>query len=345
MRRGFSNDIILNVLNSGGSELVYGELKLALPSGITALESDKEWFSYSEDTVTWIIEDLGINEREEIILRDTLDLSIQTGDQVSLTLEFETNEAECSVANNDITNIETIVGAIDPNEKYVHPMNNDFGYTFAGQDLSYKILFQNEGSYYATNVIIEDVIDDGLDISTLREVVSSHDFTMEIEGRKVTFRFNNIMLPTKDEDEEGSQGFIQFKITPHEDVTEEYEVHNTAGIVFDFEDPIITNTVKSKMTFNVRGNDNKESGNAGETNDFNLYPLPISTEFVVEMNDSTDNISTVVIVDINGKEVFSVSDVAAPIFEFNNTINLSGMYILEVTSESGEKMVQKIIFE
>ena len=339
MRRGFSNDIILNVTNIGGSELSSGTLTLVLPSAITALNADKNWSDYTGNTVTWDIIDLGVNETDKIILKDTLDLSIQTGDQVTLDLNFSTSETECNVANNSISNIETIVGAIDPNEKYVHPRNDDFGYTYAGHNLNYKILFQNEGSYYATNVTVIDTIDDGLDINTLRQVVSSHDYIMDIQGRVVTFRFRNIMLPTKDEDEPGSQGFIQFKITPNDKVSEEYEIHNTAGIIFDFEDPIYTNTVKSKMTFKLR-----RTNNNGEV-EVNLFPLPVSEKLTVELEDKSEFIQRVRIIDLKGIEVFSVNDINQVSFELSHSIGISGIYIIEVTTESGEKMMKKALFE
>lgn len=343
MRRGFSNDIILNVTNIGGSSLAFGTLTLTLPPGITALESDKTWSDYTGNIISWDILDLGVNETEEIILRDTLDLSIQTGDNVTLDLNFSTSETECDITNNSLSNIETIVGAIDPNEKYVHPMNDDFGYTFAGQDLNYKILFQNEGTYYATNVTVVDIIDEGLDIETLREVVSSHNFTMEVKGREVTFRFRNIMLPTKDENEEKSQGFIQFKITPKADISEEYEVHNTAGIIFDFEDPIYTNTVKSKMSFIIRrnGTDKGEQN----SNSLSLFPLPVSSNFTAELEDDSETMKKVRIIDVQGKEVFKLTGIDENSFEFNNGSNLHGIHIVEITTTSGEVLVQKVMFE
>src|SRR5690606_21932051 len=57
------------------------------------------------------------------------------------------------------------------------------------------------------------------------------------------FSFNNIMLPDSFVNEPGSNGFVQFLVKRKTDIPFGTEISNTAAIYFDYNEPIITNTV------------------------------------------------------------------------------------------------------
>ena len=61
------------------------------------------------------------------------------------------------------------------------------------------------------------------------------------------FPLEEIILPEKAVDEEGSKGYVRFTIYPKEDLQIEEEIRNTAGIYFDLNDPVITNTAISRL--------------------------------------------------------------------------------------------------
>jgi uncharacterized repeat protein (TIGR01451 family) len=144
------------------------------------------------------------------------------------------------------------IGAYDPNEKSSAPQ----GYGALHQiepnaEIEYQINFQNEGTDTAFTVVLRDTIDNNLNISTLQMGASSHSYTWELINRgtlKVTF--NNIYLTTKKQNEAKSQGFVRYRIAQHRDVALGKSIKNRAGIYFDFNPPIMTNTTTHLVSKN-----------------------------------------------------------------------------------------------
>jgi hypothetical protein len=52
-------------------------------------------------------------------------------------------------------------------------------------------------------------------------------------------------------DPEGSHGFVSFRVAPRAGLPEGTVIENTAGIVFDQNSPVITNTVRNTLTYGV----------------------------------------------------------------------------------------------
>lgn len=136
-------------------------------------------------------------------------------------------------------------GAYDPNDKQAMPTGHtEANYIEANIPIEYMIRFQNTGTDTAFNVYIEDQIDPALDIKTLVPGASSHDYRMEqLENGLIRFFFDNIMLPDSNVNEPASNGFIKFSIQQLADNPIGTRIENTAGIYFDFNAPVITNTV------------------------------------------------------------------------------------------------------
>jgi len=135
------------------------------------------------------------------------------------------------------------IGAYDPNDKQGFPRGYESaGFIKANTPLEYHIRFQNTGTDTAFNVVIEDVLPEELDLTTLRVGASSHDYDWELtKERKLIFYFNDIMLPDSNINEPLSHGFVRFKIDQNPDLSDGTTFENEAGIFFDFNDPIITN--------------------------------------------------------------------------------------------------------
>ncbi len=60
--------------------------------------------------------------------------------------------------------------------------------------------------------------------------------------RNIKFTFDNILLPDSSADFEASQGFVSFRISQKAGVPLETNIENRAGIFFDFNAPVYTNT-------------------------------------------------------------------------------------------------------
>ncbi len=137
----------------------------------------------------------------------------------------------------------------DPNDKLINPDRMN-GYTLFEEDLIYTIRFQNTGNAEAYDVVIRDTLDSNLDPTTFQVISSSHEEVLSTfleDNQYLTFEFKNIFLPDSTSDFEGSQGYINYQIRTIDGLPEETQINNTAGIYFDFNPPVITNTTENIM--------------------------------------------------------------------------------------------------
>ncbi len=138
-----------------------------------------------------------------------------------------------------------VVNSYDPNVKSAFPIGTGEEH-FIDKDwkLDYTVQFQNTGNDVAYQVIVRDTISENLDLSTLRVQGASHDFTWALNAdRELVFTFDNINLPDSTSNEPASHGMLSYTILPHQDILPGALIENSAAIYFDFNDPIITNTV------------------------------------------------------------------------------------------------------
>ena len=143
----------------------------------------------------------------------------------------------------------TVQCSYDPNDKLVNPVYPD-NYALMGEDLVYTIRFQNTGNAEAYDVVIRDTLDENLDPTTFKVISSSHEEVLSTslaEGKYLEFNFHNIFLPDSTTNFEGSQGYVAYRIKTLEGIPEETVINNSAGIYFDFNDPILTNTTENVM--------------------------------------------------------------------------------------------------
>ncbi|MFK8005592.1 MAG: T9SS type A sorting domain-containing protein [Saprospiraceae bacterium] len=136
-------------------------------------------------------------------------------------------------------------GSYDPNDKRAIPtgigMENNIQRNW---ELDYTIRFQNTGNDTAFLVVLRDTISEHLDLATLNVRSGSHDYFYEINPeRELKITFATIELPDSTTNLAESQGFIEYSISPKSDVSFGSVIENTAYIYFDFNAPIITNTV------------------------------------------------------------------------------------------------------
>ena len=144
----------------------------------------------------------------------------------------------------------TIRCAYDPNDKLVSPdRGGEHGYLLFDEWINYTVRFQNTGNDTAFTVRIEDQLaTDVVDISSFEFLQSSHECTTTIdETGRVTFLFENILLPDSTVNEPASHGLVQFRLRTRANLSERTKLNNEAEIYFDFNPPIITNTVRNTM--------------------------------------------------------------------------------------------------
>ncbi|MFM2284551.1 MAG: hypothetical protein RLZZ543_47, partial [Bacteroidota bacterium] len=139
--------------------------------------------------------------------------------------------------------IEMIIGAYDPNDKFAWPFGA--GNTLKidrTDDLEYRIRFQNTGNDTAFTIVVVDTLSALLNPSSIRITGNSHPYIYDVQGNIVTFTFPNIALPDSSTNMEGSIGYIRFNIAQEVGNPEYYQIDNFADIYFDFNPPVRTNT-------------------------------------------------------------------------------------------------------
>ena len=89
------------------------------------------------------------------------------------------------------------------------------------------------------------------------------------------FIFNNIQLPDSNVNEPASHGFVKFKINQRANNPLGTVIENKAGIYFDFNEAVITNSThhvlgENFVESNLVGLSTQKSNNAFHLNRFNL---------------------------------------------------------------------------
>jgi hypothetical protein len=157
------------------------------------------------------------------------------------------SDSDYVATNNAFTAHVPVTGAMDPNDKLVSP--EGFIYNERDSILLYTIRFQNTGTDTAFNVIIRDTLSSFLDAMSINVVGASHPYSKHIEQDSILiFNFTNILLPDSNINEPGSKGFISFYSEIENNVPIESEITNSAAIYFDFNLPVITNSVANIFT-------------------------------------------------------------------------------------------------
>ena len=144
----------------------------------------------------------------------------------------------------------SIIASFDPNLKSAVPIGVGINHEIEKEwGINYTLQFQNTGNDTAFLVILKDTLSDYLDLTTLDMGGSSHPYTWSLDTERVlSVVFNPIELPDSTTNEIASNGFVQFSIQPKLDLLPGDIIENTVSIYFDFNEPVITNTVFHTIT-------------------------------------------------------------------------------------------------
>lgn len=341
-RPGFQQYIQLRVCNLGyepaSGTLLFTHDSLLLPTAAILDNAD----AYNEDTylATFTIDNLLPSECIYVYPYLEVPTELTLGTLVNHSAEIIGTSVDFYPENNFASISDVITGSYDPNDKQNQTGANPFGSDIFLEDdvMQYQIRFQNTGTDTAFTVVIEDVLDEDLDVTTIRPGLSSHDYAVEFEGNnKLIFRFDNIMLPDSFINEPASNGFVSFTINTHENLPIGTLIENTAAIYFDYNEPVITNTVINTIVEStVRTQEAKmeDFGLFIQTNpvasELNYtFTLQERTELTVELYSSTAAFMQTLISDENMNE---------GVYQFSSSVvdnYLSGIYFLVLRTNKG----------
>jgi len=270
----------------------------------------------------------------DVILKTKEPPIVNSDDILALTSVINSNVLDDDLGNNVFSFNQIAVNSFDPNDKYVLE-GDEITIQEIDNYLHYRIRFQNTGTASAVNVRIQDVLSENLDWDTFRPISASHTNYVQIHhGNSVDFNFENIHLPASQDDELNSHGFVTFKIKPKSNVQIGDVVTGKANIYFDYNLPIITNTVNTEIVSTLSIHDNNLE------NYIKTYPNPTSEKIYISSKLGV-RIEKITLYSITGELLLEDKE---PSKELNLNQFLKGVYFLNIVSNKGST-TKKIIIE
>jgi uncharacterized repeat protein (TIGR01451 family) len=256
-RPGFNTTNYVLVENRSALSASNVTVKAILDNGVNYVSSTPNAI-LNQDTLTWSIPFLSGNSNMFLYFDVNTPVNSTLGNSVTYCTSVSSPSPESDPTNNNSCTTLTITGSYDPNDKQVWNANGDNADgTIAPSDtlLRYLIRFQNTGTDTAFNVSIRDTLSSFLDPSSLSVLNVSHPMGINItNGNQVEFFFPNILLPDSNVNEPLSHGLVEFTIRRAANLPLGTTIDNTAHIYFDFNAPIVTNTVSSTICLPVNLN-------------------------------------------------------------------------------------------
>lgn len=263
--------------------------------------------------------------------------SLNIGDTICHSMNVNTTSTLCTIdssyyyANNfPYTRCFAVGNSYDPNEKLIispKPDLTGYNYIDSTDIITYQINFQNTGTDVAYNIAIVDSISPYLDPASIKTIGASHNYDFEMYGNGVgKWIFKNIMLPDSNTNEPQSHGMVSYSIKLKDNLPAGTQIKNTAGIYFDFNSPVITNTTVNTIVDPLSIKENKNSSK------FNLFPNPANEQIYIGMKEITGE-KEITVVDAIGKVVFKKKSASET--EIINTKAFSnGIYYMILKSDN-----------
>ncbi len=252
-RCGFTVPFWLNFSNNGCNP-ANGRAALVQHPLANFLSADLAPNSTSGDTLFWDFDGLLPGENRQVKMEFTIAGVQFLGETIEMQLLVQGGNGQGDWQTITSYQYQSVINcAYDPNDKQVYPRRSeqppfDANFTLLDERLEYTIRFQNTGTDTAFNIVIRDTLSADLDWASFLPGSASHPFeaTLHDDGL-LEFHFRDILLPDSIVNEPGSHGYVNFTIMAKAGLAEGTNIENLAGIYFDFNPPIVTNTVSSKM--------------------------------------------------------------------------------------------------
>jgi len=250
-------------------------------------------------------------------------VTLVPGDTVNSTFTVLPVTGDVVPGNNIVTRCDTVRLSWDPNAKSVFPT----GPITAGQDLEYMLEFENTGNDTAYNIHILDTLSDLLDPATFIGGTSTHNvafYPYSSGGYNIVkFDFPNIRLADSS-NPRYNKGMVTFHVKARGDLPPGTYVCNRAGIYFDVNEVVMTNSACSYIPL-------PENVSGIAKDGFKIYPNPTSDNLTIISHVSGS--SQAVVYDMPGRKVLSM-----PLNKGTNVMDVKtlppGVYIL-VTNNNG----------
>lgn len=336
-RPGFTHGNYITYQNYSSQTISSGTLTYTKDDNVTITSISQAGTTPTANGFTYNFTNLAPFEIRYI----TVQLQVPTIPTVTLGDLVQTNASiyvanDSDLTNNAMTLTQSIVGSYDPNDKMESHGGKIIHEDFTSNDyLYYTIRFENTGTANAEFIRVEDLLDAQLDETTFEMIGASHNVNTKREGNQLVWHFYNVDLPPTVTNPAGSHGYLHFRIKPKSGYAIGDVIPNFASIYFDYNPAIVTDSFNTEFVQRLKN----------PTFDFStvsLYPNPASKEFTIS-NPGTQKTSKVVIYEITGKKICSISTNSSENIPVDVSQFAKGTYLIELTSENDAKVTKKLI--
>jgi hypothetical protein len=254
--------------------------------------------------------------------------------------------------NNVSPYITSVIGSYDPNYKEVSPKGEGVEGFITNEvtEFNYTIHFQNEGSYFAKNIVITDQLDEDLDWESLKPIYSDYNFSTTVnETGLVTFKFENINLPWKSQYGDAlSSGLITYSIQRKTTNQPGTEFTNEANIYFDYNEPIKTNVTLNTLVDTATSIINRPNENSlSDLSSVDLFPVPTKGLFTITVHKIVKNDNAkITLIDVMGNVLHS-NNIALKEGTTSTSLDISnlakGTYFVKIQYSDGSFTMKKTI--
>jgi hypothetical protein len=245
-RPGFESVLVARVKNVG-TVAQSGEVQIRVDSQFETLGSEPA-AEVTGNTFVWQYTDLAVGGEKRFEIRVRLPATTPLNSELVSVATLNAEGSDAYLIDNSDTSLVVVVGSYDPNDKAVSDTIMSPGQVAQGAWLDYTIRFQNLGNAEAIFVSVKDTLSDLLNIGSFEMLDASHTYELKLTERgALEWFFDDIYLPAEMHDEQGSHGFVKYRIRPKTSVALADRILNKASIYFDYNEPIVTNTVVSAV--------------------------------------------------------------------------------------------------
>ncbi|MBT8231778.1 MAG: T9SS type A sorting domain-containing protein, partial [Bacteroidia bacterium] len=289
-------NVEIEILNDGTLPLSLG-VSLEIPEEFNFVNSDFPPSEINSTIITW-------NTIEELDLFESglINVTLEMPDESFIDNIFELSAAikrpEGSTLDEHVY-FDFVRCAYDPNDKLSFGRYHHY-VTLPYHPIDYTIRFENTGNFRATDIVIIDELSSDLDVRTLTDIKSNFPVETSIVGNKLTFFWDNILLPPSLGDPVTGHGYVSFKIRPKTGLALKTIIKNQAEIIFDSNAPIITNEVENKLASSLTS-----TNELNKLSDIIIQPNPNSGLFKIDTGDQKFKNIECKIYSIDGKVVRS----------------------------------------
>jgi uncharacterized repeat protein (TIGR01451 family) len=286
-----------------GTENIDGTVILTLDALTSFVSSVPAPDNVSGQTITWNVASLAPGDNDQISVTYHTDSTALTTDLVTAMVVFDITQTDVDPSSNNDEISAHPTTSFDPNEKLVDVTSITLDEIAEGKALEYTIHFQNTGTQPAVNIVLRDMIDADLDLSTFEMVGATHDNQISFNGNEIVWTFPNILLPDSGTSMEASQGGVHFRINPKGTSIAGTLFENHGDIYFDYNLPVITNTVVTEVSA-------PESVlELAHANGFTVYPNPGNGDMRLLWASASVRNATIEVLDATGRVLITRTQV------------------------------------